>query len=231
MLTEARHAIPIEFSELISLAPVSARAKDELAAAMEARGRYYHTTKHLAQLWRRHRRHAAAEGFDGPEIEKLIACAIAYHDSVYDMKRRDNEDRSADYWLAASHDADLPERDKDWVAGTIRATADHMAYHPAFDVEHPPRGNGAVLRERARVWVLDLDLTPLGETVENFDHNTACLRREAAQISDPDWRKGQKHFLTGLLDAPRIYRTPTLHEIYEDAARDNIKRLLARIAA
>ena len=230
MTALATHVIPKEFSDLMTLTPVSLRAKADLKAAMEASGRFYHTTAHLAQLWRRHCRFAAAEGFDVPEVEVLIACAIAYHDSIYDMTRRDNEDRSADFWLSACKEVTLSYNDKVWVAETISATGNHLGYHPSVDVEHPNRADRSALRERARVWVLDLDLSPLAEAEANFDHNTACLRREAGKISDPDWRAGQRKFLSPLLDAPKIFRTPTLHDVYEEPARRNIERLLARLA-
>ena len=226
---EKTHTVPKEFGDLLARAPVSARAKSELKASMEAAGRFYHTTAHLAQLWRRHRRYAAVEGFDVPAIEMLIACAIAYHDSIYDMTRRDNEDRSADFWLAACAQINLSMADKLWVAETIRATKDHLGYHPTVDVEHPDRADVWALKERARVWVLDLDLSPLGDLEANFDHNTACLRREAEKIPDPDWRQGQRKFLSHLLAAPRIFRTPVLFGLYEAPARRNIERLLARL--
>jgi predicted metal-dependent HD superfamily phosphohydrolase len=214
---------------LLSLIPVAARAKTELAAAMEGAGRYYHNGAHLAQLWRRHRRHADAEGLGAPEIEKAIACAIAYHDIVCETGRRDNEDRSADVWLAVSAKAVLSDRDKQWVAATIRATKDHLGYRPTVDVEHAPAGNLEALKERARVWVLDLDLSPLAEPPAAFDRNTERLRREGASIAESDWRAGQAMFLGKLLKAPRIFRTPTLFALYEAQARSNIARLLARL--
>jgi predicted metal-dependent HD superfamily phosphohydrolase len=227
--TDPKRDPPKEFSELLTLTPVSERAKTALAASMGAPFRHYHNMAHLAQLWRRHRRHAAAEGFDAPPVELLIACAIAYHDSVYDIGRHDNEERSAQMWLAASAGGPLTEHDRQWVAVTIRATKDHLGYLPKFDVERPPKDGGPVLRERARIWVLDLDLSTLGVGPEEFDRNTDSLRREAGQLSDEQWRAGQAKFLNRLLGAPRIYRTPTMFSLYEAEARRNIARLLTRL--
>ena len=157
-----------DFDALLARVPLPQRAKSELTAMMESDDRHYHGVNHLALLWRRHRLYAAAEGFDAPEIETLIACAIAYHDCVYARGRRDNEERSAEVWLRASAGSSLSDEDRQWVADTIRATADHLAYpDPAAD---------APLRERARLWVLDLDLTPLGEADADFDRNTELLR-------------------------------------------------------
>ncbi len=231
MTVKSRHVVPKEFSELIALVPVTTRAKEKLAATMDAPGRFYHNTGHLAQLWRRHRRHAAAEGFDAPAIERLIACAIAYHDIINDPGRGDNEERSAEAWDEVSGETPLSSEDRVWVAVTIRATKDHLAYLPAIDVEHPPKGNGAALKERARVWVLDLDLSPLGDTEEVFDRNTANLKREAGSTPEAKARAGQMHFLAKLMNAPRIFRIPTMFEIYEEQAQINIRRLMARLGA
>lgn len=208
-----------DFDALLARVPLPSRAKAELSAMMESGERHYHGVGHLALLWRRHRLYAAAEGVDAPEVETLIACAIAYHDCVYERGRRDNEERSAEVWLRASAGAPLSEPDRNWVADTIRATADHLAYpDPAAD---------APLRERARVWALDLDLTPLGEADADFDRNTALLRLEVPHLSDAQYDAGRLGFLRKFSAAPRVYRTPTLAAQFEAQARANFARQLA----
>jgi predicted metal-dependent HD superfamily phosphohydrolase len=185
---------------------------------MAADDRHYHGVGHLALLWRRHRLYAAAEGLDAPEIETLIACAIAYHDCVYERGRRDNEERSAEEWMRASAGTSLSQDDRNWVADTIRATADHLAY--------PDPVAAAPLRERARVWVLDLDLTPLGEIDAEFDRNTELLRLEVPHLTDAQYDLGRLAFLRRLSDAPRVFRTPTLAARFEAQARANFARQL-----
>jgi predicted metal-dependent HD superfamily phosphohydrolase len=208
-----------DFDALLARVPLSGGAKAELSAMMASDERHYHGVGHLALLWRRHRLYAAAEGMDAPEIETLIACAIAYHDCVYERGRRDNEERSAEVWLRASAAAPLSEPDRNWVADTIRATANHLAYpDPAAD---------APLRERARVWVLDLDLTPLGEADADFDRNTELLRLEVPHLSAAQYDAGRLGFLRKISDAPRVYRTPTLAAQFEAQARANFARQLA----
>jgi predicted metal-dependent HD superfamily phosphohydrolase len=208
-----------DFEALLARAPLDNRAKSELTAMMVSDERHYHGVNHLALLWRRHRLYAAAEGLDALEIETLIACAIAYHDCVYARGRRDNEERSAEVWMRASAAAPLPDDDRRWVADTIRATADHLAYpDPAAD---------APLRERARAWVLDLDLTPLGEADADFDRNTELLRLEVPHLTDAQYDAGRLGFLRKFSAAPRVYRTPTLAARFEAQARANFARQLA----
>jgi predicted metal-dependent HD superfamily phosphohydrolase len=207
-----------DFAALLARVPLNDRAKSELTAMMETEGRHYHGVGHLALLWRRHRLYAAAEGLTAPEIETLIACAIAYHDCIYERGRRDNEERSAEVWMRASAGTPLSDEDRNWVADTIRATADHLAYpDPAAD---------SPLRERARVWVLDLDLTPLGETDADFDRNTELLRLEDPHLSDAQYDVGRLGFLRKISDAPRVYRTSTLAAQFEAQARANFARQL-----
>ncbi len=43
-----------------------------------------------------------AEGFLATEVETLIACAVDYHDCVYDSRSRDNKELSAEIWMRAS---------------------------------------------------------------------------------------------------------------------------------
>ena len=208
-----------DFDALLARVPLPERAKSELSAMMETEGRHYHGVNHLALLWRRHRLYAAAEGLDAAGIETLIACAIAYHDCVYERGRRDNEERSAEVWLRASAASLLSDADRQWVAETIRATADHLAYpDPAAD---------APLRERARLWVLDLDLTPLGEADADFDRNTELLRLEVPHLTEAQYDAGRLGFLRKISDAPRVYRTPTLAAQFEAQARANFARQLA----
>jgi len=80
----------------------------------------------------------------------------------------------------------------------------------------------------ARAWMLDLDLTPLGERPEAFNANTEALRREYAHLSDQAWNQGRAAFLRGIAATPRLFRTPVLHTAFEPQARANFARDLAR---
>jgi predicted metal-dependent HD superfamily phosphohydrolase len=217
-----------DFDALLARVPLSDRAKAELSAMMTEKGRFYHGVGHLALLWRRHHLYGAAEGLSTPEVETLIACAIAYHDCVYESGAHDNERRSAEVWLRASAGGAISEADRLWVADTIRATADHLAYPaPAkAEADAERQWRSAPLRERARLWVLDLDLTPLGELAPAFDRNTELLRREALHLSDARFEAGTRGFLKKLSDAPRVYRSPTLAAHFEAQARANFAREL-----
>jgi predicted metal-dependent HD superfamily phosphohydrolase len=221
-----------DFAALLARVPVDGEAKSELSAMMTEGDRFYHGKSHLAQLWRTHRRFAAAEGLVAPGIETLIACAIAYHDCVYDSSKRDNEERSADVWMHASARSALNEEDRRWVAETILATRDHLGYR---EKEYGAYASGdkkmaaASLRDRARIWALDLDLTPLGRAAAAFERDTAALRREAKHLTDEDWEARRLAFLRRFIGTPRIFWSPTLAEVFEGPARANLLRQLNRV--
>lgn len=212
-----------ELQDLFDQVPLDDGAKERLYEEMSRRGRHYHGVGHLAALWRLYRLYSGPAGLANPAIDRLVACAIAYHDSVYDTARADNEERSAELWLRASAGAPLSEDERQWVATTIRATRDHLAYTPHLDAGDAE----ARRRERARVWVLDLDLTPLGAAPEVFDRNTHELHAECPQMSDQTWREKMLAFRRRFLESPQIYRSPELAAIYEAAARSNLARPLA----
>jgi predicted metal-dependent HD superfamily phosphohydrolase len=220
-----------DFAALLAHIPLGERAKAELSAMMGAPNRFYHGVGHPAQLWRTHRRYAAVEGLTSPEIETLIACAIAYHDCVCDSRRCDNEERSTEIWMCASARSPLSAEDRLWVARTILATRDHLGHGARGETLAAKVAESSAvarLRERARIWALELDLTPLGRLAAAFDRDTAALRREAAHLTDTEWEAGRQSFLRRLAEAARIFRSPTLTAIFEAPARANLARHLNR---
>jgi predicted metal-dependent HD superfamily phosphohydrolase len=204
-------------ADLFALLPVPSVVRDDLAARMSGRDRHYHGIDHLALLWECHLRHGAPLAVCSPPWHRLIACAVAFHDAIYDPTRRDNEAASAALWRAAS--PALEAKEINWVSGTILATADHLNAVP-----DPGMAPGAW---QARLWMLDLDLTPLGAAEADFIANTARLRAEYGHLDEVTWDAGRLGFLRGLSRQAALFRTPVLAEAYEATARANLARELA----
>ena len=199
---------------LLAAAALSDAARHVVLRRMDEPRRHYHGLMHLATLWTRHRRFGRGTPFAAPRASRLIACAIAFHDVIYDATRHDNEHRSALLWRRHAP-ADLSPRDVDWIAGTIEATADHLA----------PR-QARTPRERLRIWMLDLDLSPLGEPSELFARNTRGLRIEYLHLPQATWQAGRTAFLRKLQAEPRLFRYRPLAAAFERQARRNIAREL-----
>ena len=210
--------------DLLRCLPLPDRAKDDLSRRMMEPWRQYHTRQHLDLLWRRHLCHRSSTAHLDQRLEELIALAIAYHDAVYVGGAKDNEIKSAALWLEVSGAVEgLGEDERLWVMDTILATADHVRGAAALDL--------ADRSHYARQWVLDLDLTPLGESPEVFDSNMALLAAEVPHLGDDEQRgallAGLRHFET----AQPLYRCTAIADAFERPARDNLHRHLAAPAS
>lgn len=212
-----RSAEDPDLADLFARLPVAPGAKQDLLARLGDPARRYHGLHHVALLWRRHRAYGAGSDLCGPPWHGLLACAIAFHDAVYDPRRHDSEARSAAVWRESRPALDPAA--VEWVAGTVLATADHLGAGPE------PGMDAAAWR--ARVWMLDLDLTPLGEAPAEFEANTARLRAEYAHLSDAAWAAGRRAFLRGVASRGALYRSPALAAAFEVPARANLTREIA----
>lgn len=206
-----------DYGDLIRAVPLGEGAKQRVHDLLRGGDRFYHGIDHVALLWRRHREHAQQAGFADAKQSRLIACAVLFHDCIYAADRTDNEERSADVWLEASGSNGIDDGDRVWVADTIRATQDHLSYAPSSTLD---------ASEKLRLWLLDLDLSPLGEAPDIFDRNVALLRAESAHMCDASFEAAQSCLLRRFAGSPSIYRTPVLASRFEAPARLNLQRHL-----
>lgn len=195
------------FGTLLKRLAVSQAACSELTALLNEPFRRYHTAGHAGTLWHRH----LAHGGDPDDV--VAAHAIAYHDAIYRVGASDNEARSAELWCR--HACDLSRVVRDQVATAIMATSCHGSTHAD---EHAQ-------------WMVDLDLTPLGEPWPLFQANSAALHDESPHVPRAELLAGQRRFLGRLACLPMLYRShrhcASLARTYEPTARDNLRRLLA----
>ena len=205
-------------TSLLAALPVADRAKADLERRMGEPWRHYHTMQHLQLLWSRHLEYRGAEAGCGDRLDCLIACAIAYHDAVYIAGAKDNEARSAALWLeVAGGIADFDAADRVWVAETICATAHHLcAAMTDLTVRHA----------HDRQWVLDLDLTPLGEAPEVFDANMALLAAEMPHESSDSQKASLSAAIEKFSAARPLYRSAPIAAAFEKTARANFQRHL-----
>ena len=77
---------------------------------------------------------------------------------------------------------------------------------------------------------LDADLWILGAPADRFDEYCRQVRDEYPAVPDDDYRTGRSRILEALVERPHIYATPGARTAWEAAARDNVRRELARLA-
>lgn len=99
-------------------------------------GRFYHTWQHIYECVRFVERHYGFQSF--------VVLALFYHDVVYAIDRKDNEEESAKVWLAYAFRKGLSKYNTDalMIADLIRMTASHrvdpekgLLYHMMNDAD------------------------------------------------------------------------------------------------
>jgi predicted metal-dependent HD superfamily phosphohydrolase len=181
----------------------------ELVRRYSSVTRVYHDIRHLADV-------LAGVDLLSDEAADPRAVELAgwFHDAVYDVRRSDNEERSA--VLAESV---LPAYDFDdpFVAETarlVRLTQDHEAA--------PGDTNGAVL--------CDADLAVLARPESEYDDYTSLVRAEYRHVDEESFRSGRARILQGLLRQPTLFRTGYGRAHWEQPARANMERELSRLS-
>src|SRR5215475_2642583 len=191
---------------------ISKSARAELVRAYTAADRHYHGLRHVEALLR-----LADSCADAIADHEAVEAAIWFHDAIYDTRRHDNEDRSADLAMARLAGAAAPDRVAR-IAAMIRATAGHHA---------PDFADAGAAPDFALF--LDMDLAILGAPPEEFEAYEHAVRREYDWVSEPQWRAGRRAVLADFLARPAIYATAQFRASHEAAARHNLMEAVARL--
>jgi predicted metal-dependent HD superfamily phosphohydrolase len=180
---------------------------NQLVAAYSQQHRHYHTLQHLRECLA-HWDAAGTLARRPAEVE----LALWFHDAVYDARRDDNEERSADWAqrsvAAAGCDAGVGER----VKALVLATKGHA---PSDDPDTQ--------------LLLDIDLAILGASPERFAEFERQVRAEYEHVPADTYRAGRRRVLEGFRQRPRIYGTAAYHGALEQRARANLGQALAAL--
>jgi predicted metal-dependent HD superfamily phosphohydrolase len=172
--------------------------------------RRYHTPAHLAAVLDRVDE-LAAHAAD-PDVVRLAAW---FHDAVYRPDRAGNEERSAQLAERALPELGVAADRIAEVARLVRLTVTHA----------PPLG------DRDGETLCDADLAVLAGDPAAYGAYAAAVREEYAFVPEHDFRAGRAEILRGLLEKPRIYRTPRGVAEWEAQARRNITAELELLTA
>lgn len=206
---------PVGFQAWAELAGDSAASRGEWAAVVAAWSqphRRYHDLAHLAAVLG-----LVAQLAGAARDPAAVRLAAWYHDVVYDPRRGDNEQASAERARAGLRGL-VPDRRVDEVARLVLLTAGH---DPA-----PDDPDGAVL--------CDADLAVLAGPPEAYAAYASAVRAEYGHLSDAEFTAGRTAVLEQLLALPALYRLPALAAEWAPRARANLAAelsLLARRAA
>jgi predicted metal-dependent HD superfamily phosphohydrolase len=187
-----------------------------LLAAYSSAGRFYHSRKHLEDVfekldWAKTALIASGDlaevpPEDRPLLFDTIELALWYHDAVYDPKQKDNEAKSRDLFLADAMRYGLPENLRTAAARLIDITASHK--------------KAASLSEKV---LCDCDLSILGAPKEAFSEYDANIRKEYAHVPEAAYKTARRHVLGGFLRQKPIFRTKAFQNRFEAQARQNLE--------
>ena len=183
---------------------------NRLLAAYSEGQRHYHTLQHLRECLAHCEAAASLERRPG-EVE----LALWFHDAVYDPRRADNEERSAEWAARSVRAAGCPEEVAQRVEALVLATRSHAA---ASDADADTR------------LLLDIDLAILGAAPARFAQYEQQIRAEYAHVPPAEFAARRRRILAGFLARPRIFLTDAFHDALEARARDNLRGALDAVA-
>lgn len=200
-----------KFCSLISLYTQDKVLQEELWKEIETNysdsGRHYHNLHHLENL-------LIELDECKPHIknETTVLFALFYHDIIYNVNKKDNEEQSA--LLAAQRMQQLHCNSKliEEVKEMILATKTH----------HVSDNNDINL-------FTDADLSILGKDISVYFDYGKQIRKEYKIYPDLLYKPGRRKVLEQFLDMEHIFKTEIFRNKYEAAARENIKEELTAL--
>lgn len=190
-------------------AEILAQLFDALAGQYSGPGRFYHNLHHVAEVLRL----LGSLGV-GPPKDEAVCFAAWFHDAVYDTRRDDNEEQSAELaarWLAQ---LSAPPETTDAVRRLILATKRHEAGNLSADA----------------ALFLDSDLAILGAPEEIYLQYRAAIRKEYAWVEDAVYRRERRRILESFIARDRLYFTDELRARLEVQARRNLRDEIQALA-
>lgn len=182
----------------------------ELTSLYAGEERFYHNLRHVAELLR------LIENLRD-EVRDMTAVSLAvwFHDAVYDTRRQDNEEASAELAAHRLSGAGVPEETTSIVRALILATRSHTTEGAGPDAP----------------LFLDADLSILGAPPEIYAPYRGAIRREYAWVPEFLYRRGRKKILRAFAARPRLYSTDAMRLRFEAQARANLNEELALLSA
>lgn len=178
--------------------------RERLLARYSEPSRRYHTVQHLGECIATFQTVAAIA-----QRPAEVEAGLWFHDAVYELRRTDNEVRSAQLAVGILADAGVASEVSSRVAAWILAT------------EHAT----APIEPDARLLV-DIDLSILGAPESRLAEYERQIRDEYSFVPEAVFHDRRRVILRAFLARPRIYYTTHFHDRLEQRARVNLSRSL-----
>jgi predicted metal-dependent HD superfamily phosphohydrolase len=179
----------------------------DLTARYSEPHRKYHTMQHLRECFEKLQelRSLARQPHE-------IELALWFHDAIYDVKRHDNEEKSARWAQSTIVAAGLPAPVGGRVYKLVMATR-HNAVPEAMDEQI----------------LVDVDLSILGANSDRFDEYERQVREEYSWVPGPLFRRERRKVLEEFLKRRTIFQSKAFIAAYEAQARANLRRSIEKL--
>lgn len=181
----------------------------DLVTAYSSVGRYYHTLEHIQQVLETIESIRTTNPTPRWEVAHFPDIELAgwFHDAIYDPQANDNEEKSAEYAIAALNKLGIPNSTVKRVEQLILNTKTHQALTDDIDSQI----------------ILDSDLAILGAPEWQYKAYARSIRQEYSWIAEEAYRAGRKQVLQKFLQRKRLYFTDRLFSDLEIRARQNMQ--------
>jgi len=172
---------------------------NEIEKNYSSKSRHYHNLEHLENML--------------VELDKVkqqvnnldsLLFAIYYHDIIYTPTKSDNEHQSALLFKNRISKTSFPNLSK--CIAQIEATKEHK-----------------LSTDKDTNILLDLDLSILGKSREEYQKYCKNIRKEYHIYPDVMYRKGRKKVLINILKLDSIYKTDFFKQEYKNQAKKNLR--------
>lgn len=171
---------------------------NEIESNYSSKNRHYHNLEHLENMLSElHKIQSKVENLD------TLLFAIYYHDIIYKTTKNDNEQQSALIFENRIKKTSFGNLDK--CMCQIRATKAHK-----------------LSKDNDTNILLDLDLTILGKSPEEYKRYCDNIRQEYSIYPDFIYRIGRRKILKNILELDFIYKTAFFRQEYENQAKENL---------
>ena len=171
--------------------------------------RAYHTLKHIKN---------SLKEFD--EVKDLcekpneVEFAIWFHDIIYNPRKDNNEEKSADLAYKKAKEMNLSKNFAEDIKQFILASKHQTT---------PTRIDAQIM--------IDIDLAGFGKSEKEFWEQNKLVRKEYSFYSDKDFNLGRSILLNSFLIRSHIYLTKHFRKKYETQARKNIKKMIKKLTS
>jgi predicted metal-dependent HD superfamily phosphohydrolase len=170
--------------------------------------RKYHTMQHLRECFEK-LQELRALARKPEEIE----LALWFHDAIYDTRRKDNEEKSAQWARSTILEAGVPAPAGDRVYELVMTTR-HNAVPAGIDAQI----------------LVDVDLSILGASPDRFDEYERQVREEYSWVPGPLFRRERRKVLEDFLKRQTVFQTEQFIQAYEAQARVNLQRSIRKLS-